>query len=45
MPIYQTYGYGVEKHQNPLNITEEDFLVVCIWRYLMHKVVMFSLQS
>ncbi len=26
VPIYQAYGYGVEKHKNPLNITEDDFL-------------------
>jgi len=26
VPIYQAYGYGVEKYKNPLNITEDDFL-------------------
>ncbi len=27
VPIYQAYGYGVEKYKNPLNITEDDFLI------------------
>lgn len=26
VPIYQAYGYGVEKYKNPLNISEDDFL-------------------
>src|SRR4051794_32287564 len=26
VPIYQSYGYGVTKYKNPLNITEDDFL-------------------
>lgn len=26
VPIYQAYGYGVDKYKNPLNITEDDFL-------------------
>ena len=26
VPIYQAYGYGVEKYKNPLNMTEDDFL-------------------
>ena len=26
VPIYEAYNFGVEKHKNPLDITEEDFL-------------------
>ena len=26
VPVYEAYNYGVEKHKNPLNITEDDFL-------------------
>jgi phosphomethylpyrimidine synthase len=26
VPIYEAYNYGVEKHKNPLDITEDDFL-------------------
>lgn len=26
VPIYQAYGYGVEKYKNPLNLTSDDFL-------------------
>ena len=26
VPIYEAYNFGVEKHKNPLDITEDDFL-------------------
>ncbi|MDE1728255.1 phosphomethylpyrimidine synthase ThiC [Candidatus Nitrosotalea okcheonensis] len=26
VPVYEAYNYGVEKHKNPLDITEDDFL-------------------
>lgn len=26
VPVYEAYNYGVEKHKDPLNITEDDFL-------------------
>ncbi|MEM3007611.1 MAG: phosphomethylpyrimidine synthase ThiC [Candidatus Nitrosotenuis sp.] len=26
VPIYEAYNYGVEKHKNPLDLTEDDFL-------------------
>jgi phosphomethylpyrimidine synthase len=26
VPIYEAYNHGVEKHKNPLDITEDDFL-------------------
>ena len=26
VPIYEAYNYGVEKHKNPLELTEDDFL-------------------
>jgi phosphomethylpyrimidine synthase len=26
VPIYEAYNYGVEKHKNPLDITEDDYL-------------------
>jgi phosphomethylpyrimidine synthase len=26
VPIYEAYNYGVEKHKNPMDLTEDDFL-------------------
>lgn len=26
VPIYEAYNYGIEKHKNPLDLTEDDFL-------------------
>src|SRR5947209_17243105 len=26
VPVYEAYNYGIEKHKNPLDITEDDFL-------------------
>ena len=26
VPIYEAYNFGVEKHKNPLDITEDDYL-------------------
>src|SRR3989304_1998963 len=33
VPIYEAYNHGVEKHKNPMNLTEDDFLIELARKY------------